>query len=223
MGVYRVLGKRLTMALGEMVRVVTAVSPVAAEPIRGSTEPLIIPNGVDTASLRVDVDRVSTRVSFLGRDEPRKGLDVLLKAWPAVVERFGDAELVVMGVEREDAGVRFMGRVDDATKAEVLSSSAVYVAPNTHGESFGITLVEGMASGAAVLASDLPAFTYVGRDGARYFETGSASSLAATLIELLTDNAMRDSVASRGVERARAFDWSFVATAYKETYLRAIS
>ena len=113
---------------------------------------------------------------FLGRfDEPRKGMEVLLGALPALVERFPDVEVLVVGRGdedelREEAGglaghLRFLGLVDDAEKASAMRSADVYCAPNTGGESFGIVLVEAMAAGTAVVASDLDAFRRVLEDG----------------------------------------------------------
>ena len=120
--------------------------------------------------------RPGKTVLFLGRfDEPRKGMAVLLGALPALVERFPDIEILVVGRGDEDelrdeagalAGhLRFLGQVDDAEKASAMRSADVYCAPNTGGESFGIVLVEAMAAGTAVVASDLDAFRRVLDDG----------------------------------------------------------
>src|ERR1700687_3546538 len=122
-----------------------------------------IPNGVDVDSFasapRLDgYPRPGKTGLFLGRyDEPRKGMAVLLDALPAVVERFGDVQLLIVGRGDEDelraqAGemmryIRFLGLVDDAGKASAMRSADVYCAPNLGGESFGIVLVEAMAAG----------------------------------------------------------------------------
>ena len=136
-----------------------------------------IPNGVDVGSFakasRLDgYPRPGKSVLFLGRfDEPRKGMAVLVAALPALVERFPDVEILIVGRGdedelREEAGslaghLRFLGQVDDAEKAAAMRSADVYCAPNTGGESFGIVLVEAMAAGTAVVASDLDAFRRV--------------------------------------------------------------
>ncbi|MBV8928354.1 MAG: glycosyltransferase family 4 protein, partial [Mycobacteriaceae bacterium] len=141
-----------------------------------------IPNGVDVQSFatapRLDgYPRPGKTVLFLGRfGEPRKGMDVLLRALPAVVKRFDDLEVLVVGRGdrdelREQAGplarhLRFLGQVSDAEKASALRSADVYCAPNTGGESFGIVLVEAMAASTPVVASDLDAFRRVLLDGA---------------------------------------------------------
>ena len=160
-----------------------------------------IPNGVDVASFakasRLDgYPRPGKSVLFLGRfDEPRKGMAVLVGALPAVVERFPDIEILIVGRGdeeelREEAGalaghLRFLGEADDAQKAAAMRSADVYCAPNTGGESFGIVLVEAMAAGTAVVASDLDAFRRVlvnGKAG-RLVPVDDADGLAQGLID----------------------------------------
>jgi phosphatidylinositol alpha-mannosyltransferase len=130
-------------------------------------------------------------LGFLGRiDEPRKGLPVLLEALPAVVAEHPGARLLVAGPGDLDEvrssidptlreHVELLGLVSDEVKARMLHSVDVYVAPNTGGESFGIILLEAMAAGAPVLASDLDAFRSVLDDGRRYdWETVAREVLA---------------------------------------------
>jgi phosphatidyl-myo-inositol alpha-mannosyltransferase len=220
---YGALGPRIRRVLGPNVRCLTAVSAVAAAPLPAELDLEIVPNGIDVASFAVDTPRVDGRVSFLGRDERRKGLDVLVDSWPEVTRRHPGAELVVMGASREQPGITWMGRVDDVAKARVLASSAVYVAPNLGGESFGIVLAEAMAAGAAVLASDLESFRAVAGDAARYFEVADSSALADELVSLLADPDTRAGMAERGLERVGQFDWTVVASAYRSIYVRALS
>lgn len=222
-GLYKTLAPGMRLTLGPKTRRVTAVSSTAAAPLPKDLAVTIVPNGVDVSSMLVSTERHRHRVAFLGRDEPRKGLDVLLEAWPSVLEAVPEAELVVMGADRATPGVRWMGRVGESTKAEMLSSSAVYVAPHTGGESFGITLVEAMAAGAAVVASNLAPFVDVAQDSARYFPVGDSNLLAEAVVELLSDGGLREVLASRGEVRASRFDWSHVVGAYRAEYHQAIS
>ena len=174
------------------------------------TDAVEIPDGVDVAALASappldGYPRPGKTVLFLGRyDEPRKGMAVLLDALPKVVERFGDVQLLVVGRGDEDqlrsqAGelvenIRFLGLVDDAAKASAMRSADVYCAPNTGGESFGIVLVEAMAAGIPVVASDLDAFRRVLCDGdlGRLVPVGDADALADALIAVLQDDALRE-------------------------------
>jgi phosphatidylinositol alpha-mannosyltransferase len=109
--------------------------------------------------------------------------------------------------------LRFLGQVDDAEKASALRSADVYCAPNTGGESFGIVLAEAMAAGTAVVASDLDAFRRVLSDGTagRLVPVGDHDALAAALIDLLDDDALRASYVAAGSEAVRRFDWPVVA------------
>ncbi|RAV13112.1 alpha-(1-2)-phosphatidylinositol mannosyltransferase [Mycolicibacterium sp. GF69] len=195
-----------------------------------------IPNGVDVAAfasapLLEGYPRAGKSVLFLGRfDEPRKGMAVLLRALPKLVERFGDVEVLVVGRGdedelREDAGelaahLRFLGQVDDADKASAMRSADVYCAPHTGGESFGIVLVEAMAAGTAVVASDLDAFRRVLDDGAagRLVPVDDASALADGLIEVLEDDALRERYVATATEAVRRYDWSVVARQIMRVY-----
>ena len=188
-----------------------------------------IPNGVDVASFASALPlpgypRPGRTVLFLGRfDEPRKGMAVLLGALPAVVEEYPDIELLVVGRGdeddlREQAGdlaghLRFLGQVEDAEKASALRSADVYCAPNTGGESFGIVLVEAMAAGTAVVASNLDAFRRVLEDG----EAGclvpveDSDALARALISVLSDDDVRARLVTVASDAVRCYDWSVVA------------
>lgn len=214
---YRLTRPLLSRLLGN-TKMVTAVSRVAASVLPERLEVRIIPNGLDVESMNVETARESAKVAFLGRDEPRKGLDVLLDAWKTVKAARPEAELVIMGSQRDDVGPTWMGRVDEGTKALVLSSSSIYVAPQTGGESFGIVLLEAMAAGAAVVASDLESFRDWAGEAALLFPVGNSGALATAVIELLEDPGRRHSLAEDGRTLAEAHDWSVVGGTYRELY-----
>ena len=222
-GLYRLLGAQLRRILGPDVRSFTAVSPTAAAALSQRIPVSIIPNALDVAAFEREGERAPDTVCFLGRDEPRKGLDVLLESWPRVTAAVPGAQLVVMGANRDLAGIHWLGRVGEETKIEVLSTSSIYVAPHLGRESFGIVLVEAMAAGAAVVASDLEAFRHVARDGAIYFPAGDNVALADRLVRLLGDDAERKALRAAGRERAKRFDWGVVAAAYRDVYQATLS
>ena len=116
--------------------------------------------------------------------------------------------------------VTFLGRASDEDKAAALRTADVYVAPNTGGESFGIVLVEAMAAGATVLASDLPAFRRVLDDGSygELFTNGDAADLAARLAALLDDPARRAALDEAARTAVRRYDWSAVAEQILRVY-----
>ncbi len=206
--------------------VLTAVSTTAAASVPGSWgEVDIIPNAVDTTAFQSGSGRVMRRVVFLGRDDPRKGLDLLLKAWSQVRAEHSDSELVVIGAERKGDidGVEFRGRVSEGEKRRVLGTSAVLAAPNTGGESFGIVLIEAQAAGCAIVASDLPGFREVARDSVVFVPPGDVLALATALSALLGDEAELRRLSESGRQNAARYDWSVVLDRYVDAYQRAIS
>lgn len=220
----------------EKIRGRIAVSPLARRWQIESlgSDAVEIPNGVDVAAFsEVDASAEvsgSPTVVFLGRyDEPRKGMDVLVRALPTVLETVPDLRLRIMGDGDERAltdrlpdglDVEFLGRVDDTRKAAVLAAADVYCAPNTGGESFGIVLVEAMAAGTAVVASDLDAFRRVLRDGdcGELAAVGDPGALAAALVRVLVDDTRRAGLCARATEAVRDYDWPVVADRVVRVY-----
>ncbi len=198
---------------------------------------VLIPNGVDCAAF-ADAEPFEgwpgpgKALFFLGRlDEPRKGLDILLDALPRIAEAHpgvrvllagpGDREDIVKKLPRDvTERLTFLGLVSEEDKVRAFHSADVYVAPNTGGESFGIVLLEAMASGTAVVASDLEAFRRVldnGRAG-RHFTNGDPESLAQVVSSLLSDDEARRELARAGHERAWLYDWSRVTREIVDVY-----
>jgi len=219
---------KLAPGLGRRMRraVISAVSPTAAKSLPEEWgEVYIVPNAVDVASYDLPTGRIQGRVAFLGRDEPRKGLSVLLNAWPAIRKAVPDAQLVVMGAEEVEPvpGVNFMGPVSGGEKKRLLASSRLYVAPNLGGESFGIVVVEAMAAGCAVIASDLPAFVDVADGAAVHVPAGDSAALANAVVGVLGDAERAAQLGQASRRRAVAFDWPEVVAAYRRLYERALS
>ena len=198
---------------------------------------VLIPNGVDcsqfgTSEALPGWPGEGGSLFFIGRiDEPRKGLPVLLDALPAIAERHPGLRLLVAGPGDVDEfrstlpadideRVTFLGRVSDDDKARAFVSADVYVAPNTGGESFGIVLLEAMASGTPVLASDIDAFRRVLREGeaGALFVNEDPADLARVASGLLDDAAERHRLAAAGRARAHEYDWATVARRVVEVY-----
>ena len=107
----------------------------------------------------------------------------------------------------------FLGRISEKEKADLMASIALYVAPNTGGESFGIILAEALAGGSAVVASDIPAFDSLlghGEFGA-LFPSENPQELAKIVIDLLREPEKRKALAAKGRTHAQRFDWDVVA------------
>ena len=199
------------------------------------TDAIVIPNGIYADNYRDGSSRAQWQgntVGFLGRfEEDRKGLPVLLDALP-IISRFipdirvliagpGDSEEVLAKVDPQlRHRVEFLGKISEEDKADFLASVSLYIAPNTGGESFGIILAEAMAGGAAVVASDIPAFADVlghGQYGA-LFESENSENLAKVIIDLLRDEAKRKELAAAGAVHAQRFDWGQVGEEIFEVY-----
>jgi phosphatidyl-myo-inositol alpha-mannosyltransferase len=206
-------------------RTKTAVSSVARGAVpAGWGEVDVIPNAIDVAAYRLETQRRPKRVVFLGRDEPRKGLDVVIEAWPAVMAAHPDAELVVIGAARADgpAGVQFAGRVREAEKRSLLTSAGVFVAPNRGGESFGIVVAEALAAGCAVIASDLPAFRAVAEHAATYVAPGDAAEWSEVIITMLSSPDWAESLSRAGRRLSVRYDWPQTVQSYRSAYQRAL-
>jgi phosphatidyl-myo-inositol alpha-mannosyltransferase len=176
-------------------------------------------------------------VGFLGRyDESRKGMPVLLAALARLapdrpdlrllVAGRGDADELLAGLPPALAGrVELLGQVSEQEKARMLRSVDVYCAPNLGGESFGIILLEAMAAGAPIVASDLDAFRRVLDDGRAgvLFRTGEPGALAAALAGLLDDPVRRAGLRAIGTELVAGYDWPVVARQVLAVYETVIA
>ena len=130
---------------GSLATTVSRTAMGAIEPL--GIRPEEIPNAIDVRSFRVPARRNPRQVAFVGRPDPRKGRDLLLAAWPDVRTAVPGASLAIIGGGNTPPveGVRYLGRVTEEDKRVTLATSAVFCAPNRGGESFGITVAEGMA------------------------------------------------------------------------------
>jgi phosphatidylinositol alpha-mannosyltransferase len=193
---------------------------------------VIIPNGVHVDAFThgpglpgVTRGVDGPTIGFLGRfDEPRKGLPVLLEAMRTVVRQHPGARLLVAG--RGDAAeldrligpdlrphVALLGTISEEEKGAFLRSVDVYCAPNLLGESFGVILIEALAAGAPIVASDLDAFARVLEDGNAgvLVRRGDAAALGRALCDLLADPRRLAELSARGPVAAAVYDWQVLA------------
>jgi phosphatidylinositol alpha-mannosyltransferase len=193
---------------------------------------VIIPNGVHVdvfadgptlPGIARGVD--GPTIGFIGRYlEPRKGLPVLLEALRTVVREHPGARLLIAGRGDTDElwqlvgddlrpHVALLGEVSEVDKAAFLRSVDVYCAPNLLGESFGVILIEAMAAGAPIVASDLDAFARVLEDGEAgvLVRRGDPAALARALGDLLADPARRAELSAAGPRAAAPYDWKVLA------------
>jgi phosphatidyl-myo-inositol alpha-mannosyltransferase len=170
------------------------------------------------------------KLIFLGRlDEPRKGLDVLLTAVPLIMKTRPDLDVIVAGQGNRPLPewCCSLGMINPEAKIALLNSADVFVAPHLARESFGIVLLEAMASGVPIVASELPSFLDVlgsPRDEGRLgevFAAGDPDALAASVLRVLDrPNPVRT---LRAREAARRYDWSAVGATVVAVYRAALS
>ncbi len=195
----------------------------------------VIPNGVHippAAESQAHAPGEPLRIVFVGAAVERKGLPVLLAAFEALREQI-PATLTIVGAGEADvahmmldgSGVRALGKVDEQRKLEELQAAHVLCAPSLGGESFGMVLTEAFAAGTPVLASDIPGYRDVVRDGAdgMLVPSGDALALAQALRRLALDEPRRAQMAAQARERAERFAWPAVAAEVAECYERARS
>lgn len=199
----------------------------------------IIPNGVEVSRFKsVAGTRKSPEwkdeklILFVGRDEPRKGLPILLDAFSSVLEKVPECRLLLVGssIDKQKVysklrpelhgKVDALGFVDDADLPWYYAVADVFCAPSLGGESFGIILLEAMAAGTPVIASDIKGYRdLVGSTGGgKLFETGDCGKLADVLIEMLRDDSLREGLAEKGRSGVERYSWDRVALEVESCY-----
>jgi phosphatidyl-myo-inositol alpha-mannosyltransferase len=190
-----------------------------------------VPDHFDVVASRGE-DIASLRILFIGQAVERKGLPVLLRAFEALREQV-PATLTLVGacadevahMMLDDRGVHALGKVSESRKLAELAQAEVLCAPSLHGESFGMVLTEALAASTPVVASDIPGYRDVVRDGVDGLLTppGDALALAEALRSLALDHAARARMAAAARLRAERFAWPHVAAEVLDCYEQAQS
>ncbi len=188
-------------------------TPAESPPWRKGSEPLLL---------------------FVGREEPRKGLPVLLKAFNLVLRDKPEVILHIVGIDElstrlkkdlsREAKERIIlgGRINGEELADIYRRAWVVLAPSLGGESFGIILVEAMASGAPVVASDIPGYRGVLEGWGRLVPPGRHEELASAINHIIEDRQLLEEMRARGLERAREFSWDRVVERVESLYCRVL-
>jgi phosphatidylinositol alpha-mannosyltransferase len=204
----------------------------------------VIPNGVDVERFHPDVrpfeehvrpDRVN--ILFVGRLDPRKGVHQLIAAMPGVIERtHGRVQLLIVGnsylrpqleaavAPSARAHVRFLGHVPSADLPRWYATGDIFVSPASGNESFGIVLIEAMASGKAVVASDIPGYRSAVTPGVNAVTVppGDVPALGEAISSLACDPGRRHSLGVQGRQRALEFSWTRVTDRIEAVYRRVL-
>jgi phosphatidylinositol alpha-mannosyltransferase len=222
-----------------------AVSQVARESVDSHFpgDYQVVPNGIDLERFRPDVTPVTEyldgmrNILFVGRyDEPRKGFAHLLRAMPAVQSQFPDTRLIVVGrgdIQRAMRQVEqlavpnvvFAGAARAADLPRYYATCDVYCAPSTGRESFGIVLLEALASGAPVVASNIPGYAGVIEHGVTGIlaEPANPQDLSLRLVRVLADTAFRRELREAGLREVQKYGWHVVARQMLAVYQRGLA
>ncbi|HSZ03609.1 MAG TPA: lysylphosphatidylglycerol synthase domain-containing protein [Solirubrobacteraceae bacterium] len=188
-----------------------------------------LPDGAEPAHAAQETGQL--RILFIGQAVQRKGLPILLRAFEALREEI-PATLTLVGASPEevahmmldDRGVHALGKVSEERKLEELARAEVLCAPSLHGESFGMVLTEAFAAATPVVASDIPGYRDVLRDGrdGTLVAPGDALALAEALRTLALDRRLRERMALSALARAERFAWPHVAAEVLDSYEQAL-
>ncbi len=204
----------------------------------------IIPNGVDYPAFAAEVPPIPRYIDhrqnilFLGRLEKRKGLIYLLEAYAKLKKEMPNTRLIVVGGDggmraaceryiqrRRLTDVVFTGYVPDDEKARYFKTAHVYCAPNTGAESLGIILLEAMAAGTPMVASNIEGFADVLTDGREglLVPPRDSEALATALWRLLSDAALREEMGKQGARTAQRYSWDRVSREILAYYERVMN
>jgi phosphatidylinositol alpha-mannosyltransferase len=203
----------------------------------------IIPNGIDANRFRPDVEPIeelkqySPKILFVGRFEPRKGLRYLLQAFPMIINEFPRAKLIVVGrgfleryyrqyiEEHIKENVIFVGHVSPENLPRYYASCDIYCSPATGAESFGIVLLEAMATAKPIVASDIPGYKTVLEDGKEglFFNARNPESLAEKISQLLKDKGSMKEMGKKGREKSLRYDWKIVSKQVLDFYSEVLN
>lgn len=225
------------------LHVYTAVSDSGAEYVASMTdEPItIIPNGIDLKKYSKVVAKKKLKedepmVLFIGRLEGRKGVKYLLSAFQVFLRQNPNARLVIVGdgPEREKlellaedlkiANIDFLGHVSEETKLALLAESDLLCSPAMFGESFGIVLLEAMASGTVCLAGNNSGYIDVmqGLGELSIVNPEDTNEFARRMNLLLHEKELRSLWQEWAAGYVKQFDNPLIVKRYEELYTEAL-
>lgn len=229
--------RRLNRRIGVRIAVSRAAARTAAVRVGGRFE--IVPNGADVERFReappADLG-TGPKLLFVGRLDERKGFPTAVEAFGMLAADRPDLRLIVVGdgpdrgaVDRLPGDVRdrvaMLGARANTELPPIHAACDVYLGTSVGGESFGVVLVEAMAAGLPVVASDIPGYDEVVTDGVEGFlvPPRDPEAVARAASGILDDPALAARLSQAGRSRAGTFDWHGVASRIVELYGRAIA
>ncbi len=211
---------------------VIAVSKTAAKCIINygfKIQPKIIPNGTNISRF-YNVSKNNSKninILFVGRNEKRKGVELLLSAFKLINKKLDGVSLTLVGegikeleLSYNENNSTFFDHIEGDELVKIYRAADIFCSPAIENESFGIVLLEAMASGLAVIASDIPGYREVVKDyhNGILFSHGSYDSLLIKLEELIFNKKLRLNISKNGQAYSKEYDWKKVAVKIQEAY-----
>jgi len=225
-----------TRSILKSLHTLTAVSESAAQYVRQLTDAHIVfvPNGIDLSKYRPkpEIKTQTPTIFYIGRLEKRKGVKYLIKAFTLLQQTMPGAQLLIGGdgPDRQKLeeyvsdlavkNVHFLGYISEADKLHHLQSSTVFCSPALYGESFGIVLLEAMASGTPIVAGDNPGYEGVLQERGQLslVDPKQTVEFARRLKLLLADQGLRDSWNDWAAQYVKQFDYPRIVDQYEALF-----
>ncbi len=202
----------------------------------------IIPSGIDLNHFRPPTHQNKTNrpptILFLGRLDKRKGIDILLRALPLIQKSVPNIRLTVVGTGimgkkcrqiikelRLTEIVQLVGAVHRKELPFYYQNCDVYCAPTLGGETQGIVLLEAMACGTPVVASNIPGYNETVQHNVNgiLFPPNDIETLSQSVVKVLTDPELRSRLVSAGFETVRRYDWPVIARKTLDYYYELLA
>lgn len=199
-----------------------------------------IPNGIDTKKFNPEVKPLikihnKTKILFIGRLEERKGIIYLLKAWKEINILHPETQLIIAGegplnkevdqiiLQNHLKSITKIGFINENELASLYNSAEIYCSPATHGESFGIVLLEAMACGIPIVAFANKGYSLILKDIAKHSlaRNKSVKDLSNKINNLLDDKKLRDYLTEWGITNSKKFDWDIISDKILKVYENA--
>jgi len=229
-----------TKSIFKYIDVMTAVSDTATNYVRTLTERKIeiIPNGIDLKKYKTIADvsqKKQKTILYIGRLEKRKGIKYLLNAFEEISDYNEDYQLLIAGdgpdreklemqIEKEEIkNVKFLGYISDKQKQDLLHEADIFCSPALYGESFGIVLLEAMASGCVVVAGNNSGYESVmqGFGQVSLINPKDTKEFARRIKMLATDEVLRGEWKKWAQREVKGYDYKYVVDKYLAEYQMA--
>jgi len=233
--VLRQVSRRIDAAIAVSDAAASFVQRVAHVPLE------IVPNGVDVRAFArpgppIEGLPVGRKILWVNRLDPQKGFEVMVRAFEMLASELEDVRLLVAGDGRDRVVVRSLppsvrsrilrlGSVPHAELPRYHAAADVFASPAVGQESFGIVLVEAMAAGVPVVATDIPGYREVVRDGVDglLVPPNDATALASAIRRVLSEPDLASALASAGRTRAETYSWDAVVPRLEAVYDRVLA